>query len=219
MVAGILSHCGLYAGPNLLANRLDNPKGHFEDTRFLRINDMLLKKNGGSWSNPPRSLSYQGLKHLMVEFLDLAQWNSEGRIPVWKDPRGCLTFPLWYDLIHPEEVRIVFVARPLREAAVSLRTQYGGAIELWECLVYSYIHRAFKGFRRCADAKVFVTHFHTYFRDWRSELEKVTEFLGVKIPKCEEGWIENFITPELWHHRADDPRPIKVAGFREGSGI
>jgi len=211
MVTGILSRCGMNIGGNLLMGARDNPKGHFEDRRFMNINNDLLIKNGGRWHSPPKSISYRGdLRNKMKRFLDLPEWK-EG-IVGWKDPRICITFPLWYPLITPESIRVVFVYRPINEIAASLQKRNGFRIGKGKVLAREYIRRAFGNVKGLKNVNYFITYYHSYFHSWRTELEELVEFLGLEIPKCEEKWIENFIDDGLRHHRMEDPYTMKSKG-------
>jgi len=87
MVTGILNKCGLYLGSNLLMGARDNPTGHFEDRRFINLNNQILKRNGGSWHNPPEKI----IRWPRVEMKDFVNSWDIGRLVGWKDPRTCIT--------------------------------------------------------------------------------------------------------------------------------
>ena len=204
LVTGILQRCGLHVGTNLLMHAKDNPKGHYEEKRFLNLNNQLLIRNGGSWHSPPHSISYQGLRKPMIEFLGREEWKRE--FVGWKDPRICLTFPLWHELIQPEKIKIVYTIRPLEEVAQSLvhrdgRTYgmtYRKALELGRYYGrHAHAHSHRKG---CSQ---FVTYFKSYFSErWQVEVEALCEFIGLEQPSPKKmKRIENFITPELRHFK------------------
>lgn len=203
MVTGILKLCGMNVGNNLLMGARDNPKGHFEDRRFLNINNDLLIKNGGKWHNPPINVTYQKMRNRMLGFLELPEWKTE--LVGWKDPRSCITFPLWHRLIYPEKIKVVYVYRPIQEIARSLKVRNGIKISKGWKLGGEYARRAFEGFRGTPGVSHFITYYHSYFHDWEIELEELCEFLGMKIPGCEKKRIQEFITPELRHHKMKDP--------------
>jgi len=200
LVTGILQRCGLHVGTNLLMHAKDNPKGHYEEKRFLNLNNALLIQNGGSWHKPPASISYQKLRTPMIEFLNRKEWKKE--FVGWKDPRICLTFPLWHELIYPEKIKIVYVQRPLEEVAQSLVKRngfsYRKALELgrfYRRHAHNQIHR--KG---CSQ---FATYFKNYFSEhWQVEVKALCEFIGFEQPSPKKTKrIANFITPELRHFK------------------
>ena len=198
LVTGILQRCGLHVGTNLLMHAKDNPKGHYEEKRFLNLNNALLIQNGGSWHKPPHSIGYAGLRKPMIEFLNRDEWKKE--FVGWKDPRICLTFPLWHELIQPEKIKIVYVTRPLEEIAQSLVKRngftYRKALELgryYRRHAHNQIHR--KGI------SLHVTYFASFFEPtWKLEIESICEFIGLEKPKKMKR-IENFITPDLRHFK------------------
>ena len=117
MITGILHKCGLELGKNLLMGARDNPLGHFESRRFIRINQEILIRNGGRWFNPPKDIRFHpGMKKKMREFVN--GFNPQ-KISGFKDPRICLTFPLWREVIHPEPIKAVMVVRPFSAIAKS----------------------------------------------------------------------------------------------------
>ena len=65
MVTGILSRCGMKIGKNLLMGAKDNPKGDFEDRRFININNDILIRNKGRWDSPPLDMNYVNQKERM----------------------------------------------------------------------------------------------------------------------------------------------------------
>ena len=136
----------------------------------------------------------------MIEFLKREEWQKE--FVGWKDPRICLTFPLWHELIQPEKIKIVYIIRPLEEVAMSLvnrnRFTYRKALELGRYYGrHAHVHVHRKG---CSQ---FVTYFKSYFSErWQVEVESLCEFIGLpqSSPKKMKR-IENFITPDLRHFK------------------
>ena len=196
MVAGLLQKCGLYLGDNLLKNLSDNPKGHYEDRNFMRINAEILEANNGAWGIPPKKIiDVPGkLQNQMRAFVNM--WPGD-RIVGWKDPRACLTLQLWKKYIEPEELRVVLVLRPIQEIALSLKKRNKFSIPKGLSLAKFYLKKAYENL---GELTYIETRYREYFRDWRSELGKITAFLGLKIPANSYG-IEEFIDPGLWHHR------------------
>lgn len=198
LLTGLLMRCGLHVGTNLLMHAKDNPKGHYEEKRFLNLNNQLLIRNGGSWHKPPHSISYQGSRKDMIEFLAREEWQRE--FVGWKDPRICLTFPLWHELIYPEKIKILYIIRPLEEIAMSLVKRngfsYRKALELGRFYgrhAHANLHR--KGVSH------FITYFKCFFSErWKLEVEAACEFIGLEPPKKLKR-LENFITPELRHFK------------------
>jgi len=54
MVARLLQSCGLFLGPEEeLGFDSNNGEPHFENVRFVALNDEILRRLGGSWNSPP----------------------------------------------------------------------------------------------------------------------------------------------------------------------
>ena len=197
MITGILHKCGLKLGENLLMGARDNPKGHFESRQFIRINNEILFRNGGRWHSPPKNIHfYPGIKNKMRQFVN--GFNPQ-KISGFKDPRVCLTFPLWYRVIHPEPIKVVMVIRPFSMIAKSLRQRNEFSLERGGQLADSYVRSAFAAVHKC-NVPYMPAVYHRFFKNWRRELRPILEFTGLKLPANTNG-IENFIDKSLWHHK------------------
>jgi hypothetical protein len=115
----------VFMGEKLLLGLSDNPKGHYEDTKFLNLNIEILRSAGGSWNNPPtreKILEQRGkfdgrIKSLVEESVNNAKRN--GSIS-WgfKDPRTVLTIDLY--LPHLPNPQFITCYRDPMEIAKSL---------------------------------------------------------------------------------------------------
>ncbi|MBL0887536.1 hypothetical protein [Myceligenerans indicum] len=119
--------------------RRTNRLGQWEDIRLRRANDKILALAGCEWSAPSDSLPHA---------LAAAAGDEAGRTAlsrrlrglgsepwVWKDPRNCLTLPLWLGLDASPASFTVTVRHPL-EVARSLHARNGFpllyGVALWE---------------------------------------------------------------------------------------
>jgi hypothetical protein len=144
--AGVLYHLGVHMGDNLLDADYSNPKGHFENIDFLKINEKILDSVGAKWSTPPSRepvIASNFPKSEIRSFL-LAQVK-----PIWglKDPRTTLTFDIWKS--HLEEiadVTYVFVWRSLEESIHSLAHRHKYDLETARAILTSYLDNL-KSFR------------------------------------------------------------------------
>ena len=121
------------------------------------------------------------------------------KISGFKDPRACLTFPLWHEVIHPEPIKAVMIVRPFSAIAKSLKKRNDFNIAKGERLADHYIRSAFASVNKCKIPYVTAVY-HRFFKDWKRELEPILEFTGLKLPTDTSG-IEQFIDKRLWHHR------------------
>src|SRR5687768_16363487 len=93
----------------MLANE-DNPLGFWEDLRFVKLNDEILRRSGGRWDQPPRQVPPPGTgwrevrigrkaRRLLREIRGRGPWG-------WKDPRTALTLPFWTAFVPDAKVVI-----------------------------------------------------------------------------------------------------------------
>jgi len=195
MIAGVLQLCGLYLGNNLLSGLRDNPKGHFEDREFLKLNIDLLRENHTNWRQcRPVSKVSNNLLHKMKQFI--SKWPADQTVG-WKDPRACLTLQIWRQAIEPELLVVVLMFRPFIEIAMSLKKRNRFTIQKCRELYNFYCSEAEKN---VAGLPYIRTHYHKYFFERWGEIKKLTQFLGLAMPE-DSTKIDEFIDASLWHHR------------------
>src|SRR5262249_30435526 len=179
MLTRLLHTCGLYLGPKseLMPAQADNPDGFWEHLQFVALNDELLNALGGAWDLPPKADENfkrgrldplrEKARLLIEEFDSASVWG-------WKDPRSSLTLPFWQHLL-PTLKTLIIVRNPL-EVACSMRqrngTSYAFGLRLWEI----YNRRAIETSK---DQERFVTHYDFFFENAKTELRRITQFIGL----------------------------------------
>jgi hypothetical protein len=132
MLAGTLRQAGLHFGNVLDRGFKLNPKGLQEAPAILYMQEDLLKKNGGSWHEPPATVEWQAL-HKAVRDLFL---ESRADQPLWgfKDPRTLLTLEGWLDA--KPDLDCVGIFRNPAETALSIHRrnefELGKCFTIWE---------------------------------------------------------------------------------------
>ena len=179
MLTRLLHVCGLYLGPKdeLMPAQADNPDGFWEHLGFVALNDELLNELGGAWDLPPKSdetFEHARLDPLRMKArLLIERFNSAG-LWGWKDPRNSLTLPFWRDLL-PGMKTLIMVRNPL-EVAHSMKerngTSYSFGVRLWEI----YNRRVMETAR---EHDRLVTHYDSFFEDPETELQRITNFIGL----------------------------------------
>jgi hypothetical protein len=202
MVARLLNLCGLYLGrdEDLLPAAPDNPEGFWENRHFLRLNDALLGRAGGAWDCPPpppaggweTGVAFGRLRRRARKLVD----RFRGREPWgWKDPRNCLTLPVWR-AAAPGLKTLLCVRHPLA-VAESLWARDGmsfaASFELWLAYNRAALAAAPPGCR-------VVTHYDRYFADPHAELRRVLGLLGLAADGCLARACAA-VKPALAHHR------------------
>ena len=202
MVTRLLNLCGLYLGPDdkLVTSLKGNLRGHWENSEFLRLNEALLARLGGTWDNPPdlpagwqHDASLSDLAHdarLMVQeyFPSGVHWG-------WKEPRTTLLIPFWETIIP--RLRFVIVIRDPLNVALSLEKRDGIPIQHGSQLWYRYMMTAAKETDNCD--RLF-TFYDDYFNEPLTELARVVNFCGLELPADLSG-IMGTIDQDLRHQR------------------
>lgn len=149
LVTRMLNLSGFEIGPDSIIMKPDpvfNPKGYWERTDIVEINDRVLYSIGCSWwkvskldinrvSQYERQIYREKLNEIINSFPDDKPF-------IIKDPRMILTHPLWHDIFT--DVHFVFVHREPVEIAMSLHSRnktpmFFGLI-LWEYYMLKYSH-------------------------------------------------------------------------------
>ena len=119
----ILRELGLWIGPEqaLIGANDRNPRGHFELLAGVEFDNEVLRQAGGTWDDPPLMSSVDALAATIRPAVDV--W-FEGRAPLaFKDPRLCLTLPVWMPALAAYDVRIVHLFRDPYAVTRSLVTR------------------------------------------------------------------------------------------------
>jgi hypothetical protein len=149
-VCRMVNLLGADVGPSDdLLTEYDNPSGHWENKQLVKCNDRVLDAFGRSWDFPPWFADGweddRRASKLQTELRDtFTSVYREERAWVWKDPRTCLTLPLWRKVI-PGRFVVLMILRDPASVAASLRRRDGipslYAVGLW----HHYVRAALRG--------------------------------------------------------------------------
>lgn len=126
-VTGALSRLGMSLGGRLVPAAPDNPLGYFENADAVEINETLLLELGRGWDDlRPLPEGWRASAAADAARQRIATWLRH-EVPgaetvVLKDPRLCLSFPLWREVFEANgvAVRVVLAHRRLSEVVASL---------------------------------------------------------------------------------------------------
>jgi len=221
LLTRILNLLGVYLGPEerLLAAAADNPKGFWEHSGLVEINEAVLATFGGRFDKPPAfpedwpgapelaGLRAQARAVVARDFGGADLWG-------WKDPRNCLTAPFWQRLLPP--MRYVHCLRSPAEAAPSLRAQsrhYGTEFSQEKC-VWLWLAYARSAFAHTLGRPHRLVCYEDLMADWPRELRGLAQFLG-RLDRAERAEVRSavgdFVDDGLRHHRGA-PGPAGQGG-------
>jgi len=175
----ILNLLGADVGPeDDLLTEYDNPSGHWESKALVACNDRILAAFGRSWDFPPWlepgwELSPRA-ERLVPDMADTFAGVFSSDPWVWKDPRTCLTFPLWRRVLGPS-VRVVLVLRDPGAVVSSLKRRDGIPTVYGTGLWHRYVRAAVRASR---GLPVVCVHFAELVASPTDTIRRVVDDLG-----------------------------------------
>lgn len=178
LVSSMLHTLGVTMGANgFLEADEGNPHGYWEDGEFLDINKRLLKRAGGDWRNPPSVNDIEKLKKdKEVSKVCRQLVNSRHGVWGWKDPRTCLTLPVWWQFLDRHDTRILMVKRHKGDVLQSLTSLHGTGV--WGKLYDIYVERI-NSFVSAEHPKIGYVLFTDLLQNNKVVVEWLAEFAGI----------------------------------------
>ncbi len=127
-IASVIEKMGAWCGEprEMLSAQADNKKGFWERTDVVNLNDEILNFEGLNWYSNIDGIEEKSLEKLRELFAPkikaiLTKLNQHS---AWllKDPRFCLTWPIWESFIEEKPIYIHVYRHPL-EVAKSLQAR------------------------------------------------------------------------------------------------
>ncbi|WP_353570173.1 sulfotransferase [Candidatus Albibeggiatoa sp. nov. BB20] len=208
VVAGLLNLMGAYFAPDEVALPADmtNPKGYWERKDVIIANKTLMESANSSWhqisqwdinqATDAQKINFNQQLEPILENLNQHQhW-------MLKDPRLCLTLPLWQP--HFDNPVYVVVYRSPIQIAQSLhkRNQFSlhTGLALWE-------KHTLDGLKAIQDKPKALVSFHDLVQNPLETVKKLYQSIeniesGLKLPSDAE--IINFVQPTYMHQRGSN---------------
>ncbi len=223
--AGLLVGLGL-AGPrveDLVPANDGNERGHWESESVHMCNVKVLAALGGdTYAPPPPASGWENDPEFDLLRSEAAQWfesTSDGRPLVLKDPRLCITLPLWKTAL-PGNLPTLFVLRDPLEVARSLQARDKLPMVLGLALWDRYV--------RCAalsleGSRTLVVDYAAMLEDpvkWTEVICAYLEEQGLHLGPDSRSAALTFLDTRLRHQRGDgsDYEPL-VGAHREVHAI
>ena len=209
-MAGLLHNNGVVMGrDNEFRPRpmKENPKGFYENIRFRRINDIILRqyeyKTKSFSPSIPFIFPVEGdLRERMVDLVK--EYNDEFDIWGWKDPRTILTLYAWLDVLDKlgqmKDLRIILMKRNVIHISRSMKAR--GNKEKYEG---QFVDLSLKYYNKCYFYLnyIYKTFIKTKTISFEDDLLKCTDktcsdlssFLNYDI--CDSSFIEYSISKQV----------------------
>ncbi|HEV2679360.1 MAG TPA: sulfotransferase [Rhodanobacter sp.] len=200
----VLSLLGAELGDHLLSPQADNKKGFWEHAQAVEIHERLLASLGRSWHDmrelPPGWEDSPAALAAVDEITTLIQRDFKGkRLWAVKDPRMCRLAPVWLAAFRRLSIRataLLMVRDPL-EVADSLKARdnwpHGQSYVLWARYLAESL-RVSAGLPRA------MLTYDDLLAEWRAQMERIRQQLGVEWAVGAEQAIDEFISPGERHH-------------------
>ena len=196
----------------------DNPRGHWESRSLIEVNDRILAACDGTWAAPPVFPAHWATAPALADLRRDAEATFRRVHPgddwVWKDPRTCLTLPLWREVL--EDFAVVLILRDPDAVAASLTRRDGlshrHGVLLWERYLRATLAEA-------AGLPTVVARYEDIAADPAGGVAALAEGLGaLGIPTGDRTEAVASIAAVPARPRSDDPlldRAVELVGTHE----
>jgi hypothetical protein len=179
MVSNTLSLLKINLGKNMIGLAEDNPRGHFENKWFVKMNDKILALAGGTWEIPPSRdeiLKLKQNKQLMSEIENLIR-SQEDEVWGWKDPRTVLTLELYLPFL--KNPYFIICQRDKTSISKSLNKRNGFQIKKGLELSELYLTEL-KLLSKKRSIPKLKLNYEDFFKSELKEINKIKKFLDIK---------------------------------------
>jgi hypothetical protein len=214
----VLSLCGAALPAGLLGATSENPRGCWEPRAAIHLNETILRRHGSSGYDLTLRMQEEGAFDADENAADIAKIKAFlTRLPaaplvVVKEPKISTVSGIWLEAArqagfdvaaviavrHPQEVIGSLERRAARQNYVQASPELTSA---WWLKYTLLAERDTRGVPR-----VFV-EYANLLEDWRREVKRISAALEIDLSTQDEEAVEEFLTPDLRHHRNGGPVP------------
>lgn len=216
--ARVVNLLGAHLGDNLIEPGPDNPDGFWEHAEAVRINDTLLEGLGRTWYDMRempqdwQSTEAAGEALACIETL-IRQDFQPSSLSVIKDPRICLTAPIWIKALRGLNYAVdcLFVVRNPREVVDSLHVRNNWLRGPLYLMWVQYLMEAEAASRH--ERRALITY-DQLMMDWRGTMQRVADELEFVWPVTLDAAtteVHAFLSKGRRHHMVDPENVTGVA--------
>lgn len=205
-LTGTLEKIGIMLPQDLWPAQEDNPKGFFEGQKVIELNERLLAANGSNYDDTRFNTKISEgsiAQHLGETKSFLQEEFSYSKCFALKDPRMCITFPLWERALLELgiEIKVVIPYRNPFEVARSLKKRNNFSTEKSLLLWVKHLLLAEKYSRKYS--RYFIS-FNSLMANTAYVLPELAQFAGVELSQNAMATVKDqFLDPTLKHHNLD----------------
>jgi hypothetical protein len=212
----VLSLCGAALPAGLLGATAENPRGYWEPRAAIHLNELILRSHGSSGYGMAMRMQDEGAFDAKMNPAYIGKIKAflntlpPAPLVVIKEPKITAVSDLWFEaarqagfdiaavvaLRHPQEVVASLAKRAARQHYVQASPELTSA---WWLKYTLLAERDTRGVPR-----VFV-EYANLLEDWRREVKRISVALEIDLSNQEADAIEEFLSPDLRHHRHDGP--------------
>jgi hypothetical protein len=214
----VLSLCGAALPAGLLGATTENPRGYWEPRAAIHLNQAILRRRGSSGYDLTLRMHEEGACDAKEHAADIAKIKAFlTRLPaaplvVIKEPKLTTVSGIWFEAARLAgfDIATVIAVRHPQEVIGSLAKRaahqpyFQSSPELTSAGWLKYTLLAERDTRGVP--RVFV-EYANLMEDWRREVKRISAALEIDLSTRDEGAIEEFLTPDLRHHRHGGPVP------------
>lgn len=207
LLAEMLDSLGVYLGDpdNMRVAARDNPRGFWENTRFLAINRQLLALADVAWDYlPPGGVWPSMSQEVVREANDLVgEFSARAEVWGWKDPRTSLLMRFWRDRLEGFEVepKLIVVLRHPFDVAESLSERNGFS---WRHSLNLWVQYNRELYYQLQEVPGVVVPYDALFSEGaRGVVERLAEFAGLSADVSKVDRAMEAIRPDLRHSATD----------------
>jgi len=211
----VLSLCGPALPTGLLGATSSNRRGYWEPRAAIHLNEVILRRHGDSaydlkLAQAGEAVGSRQDADSIAEIKAFFSTLPVAPVVVIKEPKITTVSDLWFTAARLAgfDVATVIAVRHPQECigSVEKRTRHqigiGSSPELVSAWWLKYSLLAERQTRNVP--RVFV-EYSNLMADWRREVKRISTALGIDLDDQDEAAINDFLQPELRHHRHSRP--------------